>query len=224
MYYQANPYFRNAYPTRQNNNLLKVYGEGSVLAQPDQATVVLGVITENKDLQTAQQTNATQTRNVINAIVNSGVPRENIQTTEFRVNIQYDFQNGTQVFRGYQVTNLLTVQIDEIEKVGEIVDIAVDNGANTVRNIELTVSDKNPYYNQALTNAIQNAQDKATTMAQTLGVSINQVPIRLKEITSMAPEPPRPFVLGVSTESAATTPIEAGQLEIKAQVEAEFTY
>ncbi|WP_042143231.1 SIMPL domain-containing protein [Paucisalibacillus sp. EB02] len=224
MYYQANPYIRNQFPTRQNKHKVTVFGEGSVLAQPDQATVVLGVITENRNLQQAQQTNATETTNVINAILSSGIPREKIQTTEFRIDIDYDFQDGKQVFRGYRVTNLLTVTIDNIDKVGEIVDIAVNNGANTVRNINMTVSNQDRYYQRALANAIKNAQEKSLLVADTLGVSINEIPDQLKELTSTSPEPPRPFVLGVSTENAATTPIEAGQFKITALVEAIFHY
>ncbi|WP_096273098.1 SIMPL domain-containing protein [Paucisalibacillus globulus] len=224
MYYQANPYFRQSFPTRQNQRKVTLYGEGSVMAQPDQATIVLGVITENRNLQQAQQTNATETTNVINAILNSGVPRENIQTSEFRIDIDYDFQDGKQVFRGYRVTNLLTITVEDIEKVGEIVDIAVNNGANTVRNINMTVSNQDRYYQRALANAIKNAQEKSLLVADTLGVSINEIPDQLKEISSTTPEQPRPFVLGVSTEKASTTPIEPGQFKITALVEAIFHY
>jgi uncharacterized protein len=224
MYYQANPYIRSHSPTRESNNKVTVYGEGSVMAQPDQATVILGVITENRNLQQAQQTNATETTNVINAILNSGIPRENIQTSEFRIDMDYDFQDGKQVFRGYRVTNLLTVTIDNIEKVGEIVDIAVNNGANTVRNINMTVSNQERYYQRALANAIKNAQEKTLLIANTLGVTINEIPKQLKEITTTSPEPPRPFVLGVSTDKAVSTPIEVGQFKISALVEAVFQY
>jgi uncharacterized protein len=223
MYYQS-PYIRNQVQVRQPNHKVKVLGEGSVLVQPDQAIVLLGVITENKNLQQAQQTNATETQNVINAILGTGIPRENIQTSDFRIDIDYDFQNGKQVFRGYRVTNLLNITIEDITKVGEVVDIAVDNGANTVRNINMGLSNQKRYYRQALANAIKDAQEKAALVAETLGVTINQIPAKLKEVSNSGMEPPRPFVLGVSTEKAVTTPIEAGQMKVTALVEAVFHY
>ena len=224
MYYHPYLYNRGQVAIRERDKVIKVFGEGIVLARPDQASVILGVITEDKNLQQAQQSNAQDTTNVITALVNTGVLRENIQTTDYRVDTQYDFQNGKQIFRGYRVTNLLTVKIDNLDTVGEIVDIAVDNGANTVRNIELTISNPVLYYQQALEKAIQNAKAKANTAAQTLGVTIPEVPARLKELSSITPEPPRPYVLGVSTESAVSTPIEAGQNQIRASVEATFIY
>lgn len=156
--------------------------------------------------------------------MNAGISRDNIQTSDFRVDIQYDYQDGTQLFRGYRVSNLLTIKIEHIERVGELVDIAMENGANTVRNIALRVGNEQRYYQQALANAIRNAQEKAATIAETLGVAIPQTPTQLKELTSQAPETPRPYVLGVATDSAVTTPIEAGQNQITAFVEATFHY
>ena len=224
MYYYPNLFNRGQVQVRESDKVIKVFGEGVVLARPDQAIVTLGVITEDNNLQQAQQKNAQDSTNVINAIVNSGVSRENIQTTDYRVDIQYDFQNGQQVFRGYRITNILTIKIENIQSVGEIVDIAVDSGANTVRNIELTISNPDRYYHQAFEKAIQNAKAKADTAASTLGVIVPDVPARLKELSNLTPEPPRPYVLGVSTESAVTTPIEAGQNQIRASVEATFNY
>ncbi|GGA83284.1 SIMPL domain-containing protein [Ornithinibacillus halotolerans] len=223
MYYYLNPYHRQ-FPNRNNRNTVKVLGEGTVMVQPDQASVVLGVVTEGKDLQQVQTINAERTRNVINALINSGIAQEDIQTSEFRIDILYNFENGIQTLRGYQVTNLLTVLIKDINKVGEIVDIAVEQGANTVRNINMTVSNQDVYYRQALGNAIIDAQEKAQVIAKTLDVTVNPLPIRLRELTGNSSEPPRPFVLGASTEKGVTTPIEPGQYKIIAQVEAEFTY
>ncbi|WP_339212824.1 SIMPL domain-containing protein [Ornithinibacillus sp. FSL M8-0202] len=224
MYYHTNYQNRGTIPTRQTENKVKVVGEGSVFATPDHATILLGVITEDEQLQEAQQANAQRTTNVINALVNAGISRDNIQTSDFRVDIQYDYQDGTQLFRGYRVSNLLTIKIEHIERVGELVDIAMENGANTVRNIALRVGNEQRYYQQALANAIRNAQEKAATIAETLGVAIPQTPTQLKELTSQAPETPRPYVLGVATDSAVTTPIEAGQNQITAFVEATFHY
>lgn len=224
MYFQPFPSQRFSYPQRQPQNTLNVFGEATVLAEPNQAVVTLGVITEDENLQTAQSTNSEAINNVIQAIRNSGVPQEAIQTTDFHIDLNYDFQDGVQTFRGYRVTHLLTIRISNIEKVGEIVDIAVDNGANTVRNVQLSLANPQQHYNEALSLAIKDAQEKATTIAETLGVSINTIPTKVKEISTISPDQPRPFVLGVSTEKISSTPIEAGQLEILARIEAKFQY
>ncbi|MFD2043623.1 SIMPL domain-containing protein [Ornithinibacillus salinisoli] len=221
--YFTNPYIRTNDSPRQNDHKLLVIGDGAVSIEPDRAVVTLGVITESKNLQQAQRENAEQTTNVINALLQQNIPRTNIKTSDYRINMQYDYKEGVQIFRGYQITNMLQVTIDAMESVGLIVDTAVEQGANTVRNIQLTVANQDRYYEEALKKAVENAQVKASIIAQELGVSISVVPFKLKEVTRREDSVPRPAVLGVSTENA-TTPIEPGRMEIQAQVEAEFHY
>ncbi|MUK88627.1 DUF541 domain-containing protein [Ornithinibacillus sp. L9] len=222
MYYSY-PYIRSNSDPRQNDRKLLVTGEGTVSVEPDRAVVILGVVTEDSNLQKAQQENAEYTDNVINALLQENIPRNNIRTQDYRIDMNYDYKEGVQIFRGYRVTNLLRVIIEAIDKVGLIVDIAVDHGANVVRNIELTIANQDRYYEEALKRAVENAQVKASIIAQELGVSISSVPYSLKEISRREDTVPRPVVLGVSTESP-TTPIEPGRLEVNAKVEAEFQY
>jgi uncharacterized protein len=222
MYYPNNQ-MNQSFQSRNPEHRVKLIGEGSVIATPDQATVLIGVVTEGKNLKKAQQDNAEKTNTVINAFLKSGVPREDIKTSDYQIDLNYDFQNGVQTFRGYRISNLLTITVDNIENVGKLVDIAVESGANTVRNIQMSVSNHEEYYNQALANAIKNSQEKAAIVGETLGVTINQTPLRIKELTNISPGVPRPMVLGLSTEKAST-PIEAGQFKITATIEADYQY
>ncbi|WP_177167331.1 SIMPL domain-containing protein [Salinibacillus kushneri] len=206
---------------REVSSYLKVVGEGVISVKPDQAAISLGVITERKSLQNAQQTNAKMTSQVLSALRNLQIPNENIQTTTFRINMQYDYKDGDQIFRGYRVTNIVRVTVNDINQVGLVVDTAVENGANTVNDIELMVSDSAPYQQQALSKAIQNAQVKANTVRQTTGLSIQTIPYKVKEIRFQETDRPKTMVLGVATESPAT-PVEPGIIDIRSVVEAKF--
>jgi uncharacterized protein len=208
---------------RAPSNTLKVTGEGIVTVQPNRAIVTLGVVTESPNLQEAQRNNAERSNNVIQALLSAGIKRDNIKTTTYRIDLNYDYKDGEQIFRGYRVTNMIEVIIDDIKEVGKIIDLAVENGANSVTNINMTVRNKEMYYDQALSKAVENAQHKARQIGDTLGVSVNQIPYKVKEITERQNDRPREMVLGISTDSAAT-PIEPGLMEIKAIVEASFYY
>ncbi|SET53808.1 hypothetical protein SAMN05216389_11436 [Oceanobacillus limi] len=222
MYY-SHPYIRSNSNTQQTNHSINVVGEGMISVEPDRAIALLGVVTEDKNLSQAQRKNAENATNVINALLQQNVPRTNIQTFDYRINLNYDYKEGEQLFRGYQVTNLLQVIIEPVDRMGTIVDIAVENGANTVRNVQITVANKEQFYEEALKKAVEKAQVKASIIAQEIGVSIRAVPFKLNEVPTREDGRPRPMVLGVSTENT-TTPIEAGQMQITAQVEAEFRY
>lgn len=202
-------------------NVLKVTGEGTVSATPDRALITLGAVTEGTDLSTVQKANSVAISNVIRALVGLGIPQSDIQTTEYRVEPQYDYTEGKQVFRGYRVTHLLQVTINQIEQTGRVVDTAVANGANSVSNIQFSVAKPEVFYNQALVLAMKNAEQKAVTLATTLGVTLHKIPKLVQEVVEEVR--PMPMVLAFAGKSEAT-PIQPGQLKITATVNVEYTY
>lgn len=201
-------------------NRLKVFGQGIVNVKPDMTEVVIGVITENAQLELAQKENARITQQVLYNIKSMGVASKDIQTQNYSINTKYDYIDGKQIFRGYTVTNNLRVLIRDINTVGEVIDAAVKGGANAVNNISFIVSDTSRYYNEALRLAINDAQNKAMAMASKLKVNINMVPIQIVEQRGSTITP-----LTTSFKAtAAATPIEAGENKIVANIEAIFIY
>jgi len=209
------------YDNTNYSNKLKVLGKGIINVKPDVAEVVLGVITENIQLEVAQEENAKIMEQVINSIEEIGVLPKYIQTQNYNIRPNYDYINGKQIFRGYEVNNNLKVLISDINTVGEIIDTAVKNGANTVSGINFIVSDQTKYYYEALRLATTDAQNKATVMANKLKVKLNIIPIEINEQDKGTITP-----LGVMTFKSASgaTPIEAGENTITADIEAVFLY
>jgi uncharacterized protein len=210
IYNKLSPIQQKCFPT------IEVLGEGTVAAAPDRALVVLGVITEGTVLQTVQSENTETVTNIINSLLQINIPREHIQTNDFRIEIQYDYIDGKQIFKGYQVTHLLQITIDRVDQTGIVVDTAVSHGANTVTSIQFSIHQRDKYENQALALAIYNARQKAVTIASTLGVSIAAVPGKVQEL-SPAVEP-IPFRTSFLSD-AAVTPIEPGELTVNAAVQ-----
>ena len=208
-------------PTKPNR--LMATGEGSVYANPDRALITIGVITENPNLSTAQKENTEKSAAVINALLALGIPQNDIQTTTYRVEPQYNYENGQQVFRGYKVEHQMQVTIEDLSKTGQVIDKAVASGANFVSSIQFTVSNPDAFYNQALTLAIQNAQQKAIVMARALQVTLNPVPIVVQELSQNLPPRPIPFQ-AMSLAQDSGVPIQPGENKITATVKIEFTY
>lgn len=194
---------------------LEVFGEGTVSAAADRATIVLGVETEKPELQAALDENARQIADIIQALYRMGIPAKNIQTSEYRIEMQYDFVEGKQVFRGYRVTHMLTITADRVAETGRIVNEAVTHGANIIRSITFSISNPLAYESQALTLALRTARFKAETMAATMGVRIGATPYKVQELSASAE--PIPFY-SAKVMAATTTPIQPGQLTVKATV------
>ncbi|MDF2523794.1 MAG: hypothetical protein K0R31_1435 [Clostridiales bacterium] len=222
-----NPY--NTYPAHAQSmqsdswrwaGKLKLEGRGSIQAEPDIATVVLGVTSENMQLKAAQEENARKVTNVLNTLKALGIANSDIQTRTYQAEPIYDYIEGKQVFRGYRVLHSLEITIKDIERTGEVIDRAVESGANIINSISFTISDTTSMYQQALNAAIDDAKAKAISVARKLNIAISQVPVQIIE-QSLPPEGPIPYTVQAVQ---AQTPIQPGQIEITAQVEVIYYY
>lgn len=204
-----------------NNCRLKVEGKGIIVAEPDKVTAILGVLTENVQLETAQKENAETVSSVINSLIRLGVPKEAIQTQAYNIEPVYDYIDGKQVFREYRVVHNLKVDIKNVGMAGKIIDAAVEAGANTVSGISFTVSDPSIYYKEALNAAISDAIAKANVIGTKLKVNVSPIPVQIIEETYQQGTPYKPVFMQVSGQA---TPIQPGQIEITALIEAVFSY
>lgn len=163
------------------SNVMTLQGEGSVMAEPDIAVVTLGVQTVDKDLKIAQSNNSQVINNIISMLKDMGINESDIKTYSYNIRKKYDYINGEQIDKGYEVEYILEITIRNIQQVGEVVDTAVENGANVIRGISFDVEDISNYYLQALNLALADAIEKAESMSIKLGVKIDQIPIKIVE-------------------------------------------
>lgn len=209
------------YNARNDEHTLKVSGSETLQAAPDQATITLGVMTENEDPQQAQQANSQAIANVIAALKSAGIPEEHMKTSEYRIDPQYDYIDGKELFKNYKVQHIIQVRTTDIEKIGSLIDTAVKSGANTVTSIRFSLLNPEAYYNQALSLALKHANEKALSMARTIGITLNPIPNQVDEIS----ETTSPTLYQASSFAQnASTPIQPGELNITATVRVEYTY
>lgn len=202
--------------------VITVNGNGEISVAPNFAELRIEVVTQSQDLNEAQRQNANLMNQVIQAILSLGISREDIQTSSFSVFPQYDYVEGRQVFRGYEVTNALTVKIRNISLVGNVIDTAIKNGANRISSLEFKLDNENLYYHQALQIALYNAVAKARTIAESLNFPMHPLPIEIVEESVEAP--PILYRAVAMTQESLQTPIEQGLISINAKVVVKFQF
>jgi len=202
---------------------LEVLGEGLVTAVPDRTLITLGTVSEGVELESVQSDNATKVAAIIKALEQLGIPRESIKTTQFLIEPQYDYIDGKQEFRGYRITHLLQVTLDNVTEAGRLIDTAVENGANTVTSIEFESSEADNARQEALIAAMRDAEAKAAAIARALGVSLSAVPCKVEEVPQSEAKPAFFKAAAMPLESA-TSPIEPGQLTFRAVVRIWYMY
>lgn len=201
---------------------ITVTGTGNIDVQPDHAQIQIEVRTEGINVSLAQQENALIMNRVIDSLIALNIPREAIQTTAYAIFPNYDFIEGRQVLRDYEVQNAITVKLTNISQVGTVIDTAVKNGANHVSAIQFEIVNEDAYYRQALQFAMIDAMAKAKSIAETMHVTLHALPVEIIEESNTAlPVPYRSLQL---SNQQYVTPIEPGMITVSATVRVKFRF
>jgi uncharacterized protein YggE len=200
---------------------IHVSGSGSSSERADEARVSLGVMTEDPSASEAVDDNAVLMNAVIQAIQAQGIPEANIKTIQYSVNHIYDWE--AKVVKGYRVSNMVEVKIDNLAIVGEVIDAAVGAGANNIQGISFGLSDEvaERLNTEAYVKALEDAEAKATLIASTLGISITGVQY-VTESTYYPYVPIKTFA--DAGAERAPTPIIEGSLSVSVVVKVAFTF
>jgi uncharacterized protein YggE len=159
------------------------------------------------------QANAIQT-----ALVEQGVAEEDIQTSNFNVYQQsdYDYQ-GSPVNTYYSVENTVYVTVRQLENLGNVLDAVARSGANNIYGVNFDVEDKSAAQSAARELAVQSGQAQAQELAQAAGFELGELISITSSATSTTPF--YGYGMGGGGGKAESVPISTGQIPINAQVE-----
>jgi uncharacterized protein YggE len=193
-----------------------VTGEGVVKATPDQAWVSIGSETRSKISKDAQQRNAEAMTAVIQRIMSFGIQKDAIKTTAIDLQMEFDYANGKQTSRGYVARNTVEVRVDELPKLGDVLDAVVNSGATTLHGVRFDVKQRDQLEAAALQMAVKNASAKAQAIALGSSRAVDRI-LKIEEVSSGGGPVPMMRQMAMARADTAT-PVEAGELEIRAQV------
>ena len=108
--------------------------------------------------------------------------------------------------------------VDDLTKVGDVIDEGVKAGANQVEELSFQLKDDTAARREALTGASKQARAKADAIAQAMGLRIDGV----LEVGEGGVQVMRPRMdlarAGVAAMEAAGTPVQPGQVDVRATV------
>lgn len=206
---------------------ISVQGQGTVSAEPDLVTLSLGVQTTGETAMEALALNSEQMTGVIAAIQDAGIADEEIQTSGISLYPVYEdrslVQPGEQrEIVGYRASNSVSVTVYDIDKAGSVLDVAIEAGANQVGGVNFGLSDTDTIITDALIAAVKNAQAKAQTIADTLGVQLGAALVVNEEWIE------RPQARAYFAEAAAfdsggfSPPVQGGTVNVTAHIRVTF--
>ena len=207
-------------PAQQNTGIW-VTSQGETTAVPDVAILSLGVEAKGDTVAEAQSQAAVAMDKVMQALQDNGIDKKDIQTQQYSIYpiTQWVEDEKKEEIIGYRVTNIVVTKIRKVDKAGAVIDAVAQAGGDYIRiqGISFTVDDPTPYYEEARTKAVKDAENKAKQFANLTGVKLGK-PTYISEGAVYLPSVNKAYERAVSLP-ATETPISPGELKITTNVQ-----
>ncbi|WP_421790791.1 SIMPL domain-containing protein [Hyphobacterium sp.] len=196
---------------------LSLSATGEVQAAPDLAMVQSGVVSEGRTAAEALNANSRLMASVFSALDRAGIERQDVQTSNLQVNpVWSNYSSGeSRRITGYQVTNMVTARVDDLDNLGGTIDALVSSGANNIQGVTFGLEDDSAARNEARRRAVAALRQTADLYATALGIELGG----LIEFSESGGFSPQPRAMLARTESFdASTPVAAGQLTVSVTI------
>ena len=145
-------------------------GSASVKAAPDKVDIGVTLRAEDKKCSEAMKKAAAQLEAVRSAVISAGFDRDLLRTSDFSVSADYESEQDDrgrwrQVFKGYAVTNQMSVSIPmDAKLLTDALSAVTGSDTDPEISIGFSVSDKTALSDRLLTEAVKDARRKAETI------------------------------------------------------------
>jgi uncharacterized protein len=202
---------------------IRVTASAKVTAKPDRVEIDIGVTTHAKTSQEAAAENARQVDAVLTAVKQATGNTATLKTVSYTLNPDYQYHNsasssgGEPTLVGYSAANVVQVTLDDLAKIGGVIDAGTHAGANQVHGIRFTLRDADTVRAEALRQAAARARAEAEVLAGALNVHVVRVLYAEENSPGVTPIF-RPMAARAMSATAVATPVESGTLDITADV------
>src|SRR6478736_2096034 len=176
------PDLAGAQDATSESDSITVAGVGTVDAVPNEAQLSFGAETRRPTAEAAVAANADAMRKIINALGQAG-GRE-LATQWVSV---YPYTDDTGQVNGYAASNRVSA-VSDVEDAPKLIDAAAEAVANQISGPELSSSNAEALYRQALAKAVDAARLNAEALAKASGRSLGAI-TTVVEGGSTSPEP-----------------------------------
>jgi uncharacterized protein YggE len=198
-------------------DLIVTAGDAMVQRAPDRAYVNITVEARAKSPRDAQRLNAEAMTPVLQRLTQARIPQEAMRTLGYDLQQEFDFPQGRRVPREFVARSTIEVRVDEIARLGELLDAAVQNGATSVSGVRFDVKDREAAEREALRLAVADARARAEAVAAGAGRVLDRI-VRVEDNRDSGGGFPRPMMAMAKAADVTQTPVEPGLIEIHARV------
>jgi uncharacterized protein YggE len=205
---------------RATNRTLVATGTARVRGIPDVLQMQFGVRTRGRTVGEALDRNSKAASRVVAVLFDGGVDKTDLQTSNFSISPSHDPRTGD--VTGYEVGNVLTVRLRDMDRVGSLIDQAVEAGGDDVvmHGVTFEFADATALISAARGEAVRRARSQAEELAKAAGVELGEIR-KISESSEQAV--PLFSVPEAARSQASDVTIEPGTEELTVMVTIVYT-
>ena len=197
---------------------LIVTGEGIVSAEPDMASLSLGVTSTGASAGEAMQGNASAVSDILTKLDSLGIAPRDRQTSRFYLRPVWSNRNqpgnAPAKITGYEAGNSVTIRVRDLAALGRIMDGVIDLGGNEFNGLSFGLQDDSAARSAARKAAVADAMAHASELAEAAGITLGAV-LRLTEGGGQS----GPVMMESMSRSASMgDAVASGEVELRAFV------
>ena len=148
---------------------ITVTGSADMQAAPDRAVIEASVEATGDSAAAVRDELSTRSERLRQALRDAGLSDDQLTTGRFAIRPQYARREpGTEPEQtGYEGTHTITIDVEDIDATGDVIDTAIDCGADSIGQIEYTLAEstRDSLREDALNAAVDTARDEAAVLA-----------------------------------------------------------
>ena len=201
---------------------ISVSGEGKISVKPDQVVINFGIENIGKDATEVKKLNDETVDKTLKFIKEFGILSSDYKTTDVSLNRNYDYEKKKY---NYRASQSVTITLKNLSKYDSLMMGLVDNGINSISNVEFKTSKLEEYKSEARKLAMKEAQHKAEDYVSVLNQKIGKAITINDNTQAFFPQPMYKMAMadaGLSGNSIPKETIAVGEIEVVATVSVSF--
>lgn len=207
----------------QDRPRVSVTGTGRVERAADIAMATFTVEGIRNTAAEARSLAAKAAADVLEALAGAEVAPADVSTAGIDVSPNWEHDGARPTRKGFTVTNRIAVVVRDLERVGTVLDAALEAGATGLDGVSFQLADSSADTAEARRRAVADARARAETIAAAAGYTLGAL-VGIAEGGAPVPMPRREMRMAAMAMDGGfnPTPVVPGSIEVSVSVSAEW--
>ncbi|HXG03484.1 MAG TPA: SIMPL domain-containing protein [Candidatus Binatia bacterium] len=203
----------------RETSVVTTQGTAVIRTAANQAFVTVTVESVAVSPRESRTRNARVMAEIRKRLQGAGLAEDAVRTLAYYLDEEHDYVKGKPVSRGYVTRNTIEVRLEEIDRVGEVIDVAVGAGATAIGPPRFELRERAAVEREALRRAVASARARAEAAALGAGMTVDRV-LQIEESVAVPRAVRRAFGRARSPvlDEPPQTSVAPGEIEIQVRV------